>query len=116
METGRVLRRQLERDRQAPKFYATKYSLMQCKYSTLGTSLHIVSMDLATLNCLYLFLYALGRLGGAFGVHEMLIGLLECENLILTRGYIPEKPKRFPGFWNMRWDADHIRAGSTPGR
>ena len=54
MGTGWVLLRQLERDRRASKFYATKYSLLQCKYSTLGTSLHIVSMNLQHLNCLHM--------------------------------------------------------------
>ena len=33
-----------------------------------------------------LFAYALCRLGGAFWVPEMLIGLIECDNLILTIG------------------------------
>ena len=54
MGTGWVLLRQLERDRRASKFYATKYSLLQCKYSTLGTSLHIVSMNLQHQNCLHM--------------------------------------------------------------
>ena len=54
MGTGWVLLRQLERDLRASKFYATKYSLIQCKYWMLGTSLHIVAMDLQHLNCLYI--------------------------------------------------------------
>ena len=33
-----------------------------------------------------LFAYALCRLGGAFGVHGMFIGLLESNNLILRMG------------------------------
>ena len=52
MGTGWVLLRQAERDRRAFKANATKYSLLQCKYSTLETSLHIVSMDLQHPNCL----------------------------------------------------------------